>query len=106
MRVTGQWYEVDGMDEPTCDIQDAIVTKDRIALDWEENGDMFHALLHSTDGGYNYQGHFGERLLDTNCVIEAWRFRSVAGDELLWVTWHRKDTGFGGTSLVHLGGRE
>lgn len=104
MRMSGEWYEVDGMDDPTSEVHDAIVTKERLALDWNEGGGEFHAVLQSSDGGYSYQGTFGEPRLDPNCIIEAWRYRSIAGDELFWVTWHRKDTGFGGSSMLHISG--
>lgn len=106
MRLSGQMYEVEGMDEYEGDVQDAVVTNERIAMDWEEDGEALHAVLHSTDGGYSYKGTFGEPVLDPNCLMEAWRFKSLAGDELLWATWYRKDTGFGGTSFFHLGSDE
>lgn len=101
MRFAGTWQEVEDLEEDAFEISEAIVTKSRIAIDWEEGGDPRHAMLHSDDG-YFYRGTFGFPQLDSENKLEAWRYRSVAGDELLWIKWELGESGAAGTAMIHL----
>ena len=42
--------------EASYRVAEAVVTPDRIALDWIENGVRYHLLAHSKDGGLTYLG--------------------------------------------------
>jgi hypothetical protein len=102
MRLTGQMFEVEGLDEFSSDVTEAVVTNSKISFDWDEDGEFMHAELHSTDGGTEYKGHFGSPRPEKGCVMEATRFQSKDGGVLLWLKWHRKDTGFEGDSILYL----
>ncbi len=65
-------------------------------------GDLFHASLKSSDGGSSYKGHFGETGDERGGKMTAFSYCSPDGDYLLWLEWHRDDTGFEGTGIVDL----
>lgn len=102
-RLIGISYDVEGLDEYTVPIPEAVVTDTRISLDWEENGYRYNAILESSDGGNYYSGHYGSPGPEKVAFIEASRFTSKSGQELLWLYWCREDTGYEGRSIVHLG---
>lgn len=102
MKFIGQYFEVEGLDEYAYCVDHAVVTAKRIALDWEDDGIPCLAVLHSTDGGYSYQGYYGPERPDTSLKIQAWRYRSVVGDTVLWIEWQNEAGGYSGSSIVHL----
>lgn len=102
MKLNGIWFDVEGLDEYTCVISDAVVTKEKLALDWTEDGSFFHALLTSTDGGTWYFGTYGSPGPEAGCHMEAQRFDAKSGEVLLRVKWFRKDTGYEGFGVIHL----
>jgi len=95
-------YDVDGLDAYDSDVQEAVVTNSRIVIDWDEDDDHFHAILHSEDGGTTYKGNFGSPEPDSKWVIGATRFTANNGEVLLWLDWDQKDRGVGGQNIVHL----
>ena len=101
MKLTGESFDVEGLDEYTYEITDAVVTDKRISLDWEQDGFMYNAIMNSEDGT-NYVGAFGSPRPENGCHMEARRFKAKSGEELLWLKWNRKDTGYEGVSIVHL----
>ena len=105
MRLTGKMYDVDGLDEAASDIEESVITSSRIALDWDEDNERFHAVLHSKDGGITYQGNFGSPEPEAKWVMEAIRFTATNGQVLLWLKWHQKDRAVGGANIVHLASR-
>lgn len=72
-------------------ISACVATKEKIAMDWYEDGDNFHATLYSDDG-IIYRGSFGTPLLDENLRMEAIR-QEFNGSIILLVTWTNMDTG-------------
>ncbi|MBI3860670.1 MAG: hypothetical protein HY290_02110 [Planctomycetia bacterium] len=52
------FYDVD-LNEYDFGVKDAVVTKKRIAIDWDEDGEPYDLLAHSKDGGLTYQGITG-----------------------------------------------
>ncbi|MEX1094604.1 MAG: four helix bundle protein [Planctomycetales bacterium] len=92
-------YVHEDLEGPAGDVREAVVTKERIALTWEEEGQIFHAALRSEDGGCSYEGRFGEFGDEQAGTMAGWCYRSRCGDYLLWVEWFRPDTGYGGTSV-------
>lgn len=102
MKCFGTSYDVEGLDAYTYDIPVAIVTDERIAIEWDEDEGRFLGVLHSTDGGNHYTGSFGLRGPQPGCEMEAWRYQSHDGDVLLWLKWSREDNGNGGTNIMCL----
>jgi len=102
MKLTGESFDVEGLDEYTCEITDAVITDKRISFDWDEDGYKYNAILNSHDGGTTYIGAFGSPRPENGCHIEAKRFRAKSGEELLWLKWNREDTGNEGVSILHL----
>lgn len=84
-------------------LAEAIVTDDRIALDYtDEFGDKWHILASSSDGGMTYQGHYGASRLDERCHMDINRYDSRNGHMLLWSEWHDEGTGERGISVYEL----
>ena len=101
MKMTGCFFNVEGMDEWDLAVDDAIVTNSRMSLDWEEDGYKYNAVLKSEDGA-QYHGTFGSPGPMPKNTIEARRFKSTNGDELLWMKWYSDDSNNEGTCIVHL----
>ena len=104
MRLTGTITELDIDQFEECDyeVKEAVVTDGRVAIDWTEDGQRFHLLAESTDGGTTYQGHFGFDRPNANWIIELTRYTAVDGDVLLLAKWHQKDTGDQGACFFEL----
>jgi len=83
------------------DIDQAVVTKNRIAMDWEEDGEKFHAVLTSTDG-VNYEGNFGLTELDKKWKMDAAKYTAADKDVLLLLKWIQTDSGDEGSCIVIL----
>ena len=102
MRMVGIAYDFDEDELPVAEITEAIVTDQRIALDWKEDGENFHAALTSSDDGISYEGEFGSPRPHAGCEVKGYRYDGKAGDVVLWLSWCRDDTGFGGGWMVYL----
>lgn len=100
-KLAGMFYEFEGDDAYEEDVRQAIITKDRMAIDWAEDDEAFLAVLHSEDG-YFYEGTFGSPRPEPAALMSGWLFKSVNGEYLFWMNWNRTDTGFGGSSLIFL----
>ena len=101
MRLTGTRYE-ELQWETSYRVAEAIVTTDRIALDWIEQGVRYHLLAHSHDGGLTYQGNYGMFRPEEQWVIELTRYVATDGSVVLFGVWHDKDTGNEGSSMFKL----
>jgi hypothetical protein len=101
MRLTGTRFDGPTW-EATYRVAEAIVTPERIALDWIENGVQYHLLAHSHDGGLTYQGNYGMFRPEEQWCIELTRYTAVDGSELLLAKWHEKDSGNEGASMFEL----
>jgi len=101
MRLTGT--RLDGPSwEASYQVAEAVVTPERIALDWIENGVRYHLLAHSQDGGLTYQGHYGMFRLEEQWVIELTLYTAVDGSVILRANWYEKDSGNEGASMFEL----
>ncbi len=85
--------------EPAYRITDAVVTDDRVSLDWEEANWTGHLEATSTDG-QTYVGTYGYPRLDSDYHVEFTLFRANAGAKLLFGRWWGKDGE--GQWLIHL----
>ncbi len=47
------------LDEYDAEIKEAVLTEERVAIDWVEDGENYHLLAHSKDGGRTYDGTYG-----------------------------------------------
>ena len=88
--------------EATYHVAEAIVTPERIALDWIENGVRYHLLAHSQDGGLTYQGNYGMFRPEEQWGIDLSRYTAADGSVLLQANWHEKDSGNEGSSMFEL----
>jgi len=78
MRLTGT--RLDGPNwETSHRVAEAVVTSERIALDWIENGVRYHLLAHSQDGGLTYQGNYGMFRPEEQWGIGLTRYTAVDG---------------------------
>ena len=101
MKLTGE--KCDGVQwEESHRVQEAIVTPERIALDWIENGVRYHLVAHSHDGGLTYQGSYGMFRPEADWVAEITRYTAVDGSVILFCDWHEKDSGLAGSSMYRL----
>jgi hypothetical protein len=101
MKMTGHFFDVEGMDEWHVAVDDAIVTNKKISLDWEDDGYKYNAILTSEDGT-QYCGTFGSPRPMPKNTMKARRYKSTNGDELLWMTWYSDETKNESTCIVHL----
>ena len=101
MKLTGTRH--DGPDwEASHRVAEAVVTPDRIALDWIENGVRYHLLAHSKDGGFTYQGNYGMFRPEEQWTIELTRYTAMDGSVVLMANWYEKDSGNEGSSMFEL----
>jgi hypothetical protein len=83
-------------------VAEAVVTPERIALDWIEHGVRYHLLAHSKDGGITYQGNYGMFRPEEQWTIELTRYTAVDGSVVLMANWYEKDSGNEGFSMFEL----
>jgi len=88
--------------EASYRVAEAVVTPERIALDWIENGVRYHLLAHSKDGGLTYQGNYGMFRPEEQWTIELTRYTAVDGSVVLMANWYEKDSGNEGSSMFEL----
>ncbi len=101
MKLTGTRYDGPNW-EASYHVAEAVVTPERIALDWIENGVRYHLLAHSRDGGLTYQGNYGMFRPEEQWVIELTRYTAADGSALLLANWYEKDSGNEGCSMFEL----
>lgn len=59
-------------------VKEALVTPDRIALDWIENGAKYHLVAHSRDGG-TYEGTYGMFRPENDWNVTIKRYSALDG---------------------------
>jgi hypothetical protein len=101
VKLTGTRYD-ELQWEASYRVAEAIVTPDRIALDWIEHGVRYHLLARSQDGGHTYHGNYGMFQPEEQWEIELVRYAARDGSVVLCGTWHDKDTGNEGSSMFKL----
>ena len=102
MRHHGTYTELEiDIDETDGDIREAVVTESKISIDWVEDDVEFYASLHSTDG-IEYQGTFGEPVLDNACRMSGTKYTAADGSVLLLASWIRDDRGMSGSCYFEL----
>jgi hypothetical protein len=98
MKLTGTRY-----DNPTWElshqVEEAIVTPERVALDWLENGVRYHLLAYSHDGGLTYQGNYGMFRPEEDWVVELTGYTAIDGSAVLFGEWHEKGCSRAGSRL-------
>lgn len=96
-------YEVTGFvyEEVDFHFTEAIVTKDRIAIDWNEEGTKAGLVAHSTDGS-SYSGNMGFPRPDEEGFAEFRLYKAKDGELVLLGKWWRTDATNGGSWLLRL----
>ena len=82
-------------------VKEAVVTPDRIALDWIESGAKYHLVAYSKDGG-TYHGTYGMFRPEDDWIVKITRYTAVDASVVLFCDWHEKDTGRAGSWLCKL----
>lgn len=101
MAFSGWIFDDVPLDEYDYDVKEAVVTDTRIAIDWDEEGTIFHLKASSTDG-VMYQGNYGTPRPDSTCHMELTRYLSREGDELLIGKWTDLESGATGMCIFEL----
>jgi hypothetical protein len=102
MKFSGTLTELDIVfDEADYDVSEAVVAKNRIAIDWEEAGEPFHVVLTSSDGVY-FEGHYGSPLPNPNWKMQGTKYTAADKGVLLIVNWFQTDNGNEGACLFEL----
>ena len=83
-------------------VTEAIVTPERIALDWLENGVKYHLVAHSQDRGLTYHGTYGMFRPEDDWSVRITRYTAVDSSVVLFCDWHEKDTGRAGFWICRL----
>jgi hypothetical protein len=91
------WVE-DDID--ACTITDAVITKERLLLDWVQEGDPAHLDAVSADGS-TYCGNFGFPSPEATLQMELHFFRGKRG-AILYGIWRDTSTGEKGNYLFLL----
>ena len=90
------------MDEADFAVTEAVVTKNRISIDWDEYGKVFNVVMNSTDGGATYEGIYGDPRPNANWSMTATRYDSANGSILLLAEWVQEDGGKSGVCMFEL----
>jgi hypothetical protein len=102
MKYTGTMTELGiEIDEYDFLIEDAVATKERIAIDWSENEIKHHAVLKSKDGT-NFVGNFGTTVPKTEWKIQGKKYAAVDKSMILILRWTQEDFGRAGWVIVEL----
>jgi hypothetical protein len=99
MKYTGQMFYWDGK-EVTKIVTEAVITQDRVAIDWDEGEHLGHLEAKSTDG-IHFSGHYGYPVTYDVYRCEFTLYK--AEDEvLLYGTWYEANAGWEGVWLFKL----
>jgi len=104
MNYTGDVFDSKDLDlwEPDYQLERALVTEDKMLLDWHEGDNFFSSRLTSTDGGYTYEGIFGAPVANEDWEIKAYRYSAPNGEVALLIQWQQHDHGWDGCCVVRL----
>lgn len=92
---------LDAPDEPDWEIEEAIVTDERVAIDWTEDEEQWVLIAHSTDGT-EYKGSYGIDKPEYGCEITLWRYEAKSGHVLLLGQYRDRQDGSGGWCMFEL----
>lgn len=96
MKYTGTMTELGiEVDQYSFVVGDAVVTKDRLAIDWSENEVAYHAVLKSQDGT-NFNGNFGATVPKTEWKIQGKKYTALDKSVVLLLRWTQEDFGRAG----------
>jgi hypothetical protein len=102
MKYTGCMTELGiEIDHFNFEVEDAVVTRDRIAMDWQENEVRHHAVLKSNDGT-NFIGNFGAAVPKTEWKIQGKKYTAADKSMVLLLRWTQEDFGRAGWVVVEL----
>src|SRR5688572_5856826 len=90
------WYE--GTD---LQVTRAIVTADRLAIDWVHGREVGGFVAHSSDRVV-YNGTYGTPTLNPDCHVEFRLYRAANGEVMLFGEFWRADGADGGPWLLRL----
>ena len=100
LKYTGSMYYPAGVIGEDCKITEAIISQNRISIDWPEEGNRGHLEASSTDG-INFRGNYGYPVPSKDLVFELKRYD--ANKEILFFgTWHERDVGDQGIWIIVL----
>jgi hypothetical protein len=102
MNLKGRLVQSTGV-EQSITLTDAVITANRIALDWDHNGQQGHLIAKSTNG-IHFSGRYGYGRKSPGFECELTLYKSNHED-LLYGTWRQLDTGQVGTLILRLPGR-
>ncbi len=86
--------------EETIAIEQAVVSAERIALDWNQNGRACHLIAKSPNGSH-FKGRYNFRRDASDCECELTLYKS-AHESLLYGTWREQQSGLMGTLVIRL----
>ncbi len=98
MRYSGRSF---GYEETGTRISDAIITENRLAIDWLEDG-YPASLIVTSDDGLQYQGTFGYPAPEERYRVEFRRFNDQTGEVILIGRWWQSDMAEGGNWMLRL----
>jgi hypothetical protein len=89
--------------EEKITVEQAVVTEDRISIDWSQDGRPGYLIAKST-GGTQFQGRYGHRQEESDYECELTLFKSDH-EVLLFGTWRDQNSARKGTLVVRLPAR-
>lgn len=99
MRYAGCMYDLD-LNQYDHSIKDAILTEERVAVDWVEAEEGFHLLAYSRDRGRTYEGTYGTPRPEPLLKVRLTRLLTFDDVPRLVAYWFNVDTGDEMTSLL------
>lgn len=97
-KFTGESFD---FDVSPLQVTGAIIQKDRISVDWVEDGEPGH-LEASSDNDGIYRGNYGYTRPNPDYHFELRLYLAANGDRLLFGRWWRTDKPEGGSWLFRL----
>jgi hypothetical protein len=100
MKLTGQMLYWDNGREIRKTVTEAMITADRIAIDWDEGEHLGHLDGVSTDG-IHFQGHYGYPVSNDGFRCE-FTLYTAKDDALLFGSWYETGAGWEGVWIFKL----
>ncbi len=90
------------LDECDFDVDEAVVTRNRISIDWKEDDLVCHVVLKSSDGGETFAGNYGTPVPKKEWFMEAKKYTAADKSILLLSKWYQTDNGREGSCIIEL----
>lgn len=101
MKLHGHLYEC-GATIDGHKVTEAVISRQRIVIDWIENGLAFHMVARSDDGGITYKGTFGWPHLDAGNQMTLKLYKCADKSCLLHGNWYMSEGGEEGACSIVL----